>query len=666
MRIPGVLSRLSILLVIHTIFVFIVVSYVHSEHHHSSVERLTRTRLTEDLHLLRNELDLALETAAHQYGNSMSESKCSAALDKILHGSHDHQSPLAGLAICSQDSTGATNAIYASSWLVSDALHAEVLETRILGMIPPLAETGGEILIGKVTVADTAGYRTGIIPLVTDSGRPHLFMAGVFDSQKMFFPADSPGYLLTVLFLATTLISLLMVNLIYRSFVRPLAHVVQGMEKTAEGKLHYQIEDCPKGDIGRVAKAFNVMSSRLWERRQALAVSNQALSEANKKLVKTLEELSIVNASLLESESFLSELIDNAPLPVIATERDHKMVIVSRTAMRIFGISDESEEYSDIRRLFPYVPEKLFAPDQAEADILQKEMVCQKLSGDRFPALVTRVGIRDDSGGVKTYLYFIRDISESRNFQEMMVSLDRMVTRGEMAGEIAHEINNYLAIILGNIELLPILFDRNDQAEIQKKLDLLKTTIGKIGGFAEGLMNYGEDTAVLTPDDLNQLIENLVAFLRPQNRYNKVEFELNLSDKLPLVMFDSNQMQQLLVNLITNACDAMRDAPRADHLTIATEFLADHDQVIICVTDCGCGIPDNIAKKLFVKRYTSKANGHGYGLLISKKIIENHGGHIDFSSEVGSGTTFRVMLPVRCSPDSAPGSRAPADQAVKA
>jgi len=487
--------------------------------------------------------------------------------------------------------------------------------------------------------------KTVYIPL--NRGNAGEVLAITFVPDEIIGADFEYTWTIVLLFFVITLISLLIINLLFLKFIRPLRHLVRGMEKTAKGEVLYKIEGVTGGEMGRVASSFNVMSSALWEKRRQLTLSNRNLTMLNQRLTETLDELSKATASLAESEAFLSKLIENSPFAVIATATDKNILVFSKAATEMFDIRVDEALGRDLREFFPFAPEKVFRPGRDSGNTYQEEMICRKPNGESFPALVTRVSIREGGADVSAYLFIIRDISESKGFQEMLISIDRMATRGVMAGEIAHEINNYLAIILGNVELLPLLLAKGKTDKMEQKLGVLRDTVAKIQRFSEGLMGYGNEEAVFEPGDLNQLIENLAAFLKPQNRYDGIQIELDLSPHLPLVEFDSSQIQQMLVNLLNNAADALRDKPDGRRIKISTSIESESGNVSIVVADNAGGLPDDLRDVIFRDRYTGRRRGRGFGLMIVKRIVDRHTGSISYESSPHNGTTFTVTFPIR-------------------
>ncbi len=467
--------------------------------------------------------------------------------------------------------------------------------------------------------------------------RPAVLVA-VTDHDLMISSRSETEYALLLLFLGSVLVSLLMIHLISHRFKGPLDRLIHGLEKTAAGELFYLFEAGGDRELRRLVSAFNAMSEALWRNHRSLHESNYRLAEANR--------------SLIQSQLFLATLIESSPTAVIVTGPDGKIMIFNRKASRLFEC-DSSEVIgrpvegllAKGKRLHELTPES--------TSPLRSEVLCRRSDGTIFPAYLTASPVSSRDDRTAAILFLIRDISESKSFQEMMIRLDRYYTRGEMAGDIAHEMNNYLAVLSGNIELLPLLLKKGETEKATGKLAVMKQTVDKIARFANGLMDTDPDRLTLTFADLNQVVENTVAFLKPQNKFDRIDIVTTPSGHLHLALVDVGQMEQLLVNLLNNAAEALRAQPGRPEIRITTSHIeqgADGGMQIE-VRDNGPGIPEENQGLVFVKRFTTKRRGHGLGLITCRKIVDGHRGTILYRTD--RGAVFTITIPLRQSPDPA-------------
>lgn len=441
-------------------------------------------------------------------------------------------------------------------------------------------------------------------------------------------------YAVFVLFLCATLVSLLTVSLLLRKFKRPLDQIISGLGETADGKLHHLLDLEKDPELGRLARAYNEMTRRLWDDRLQLDSYVGRLAGAN--------------AELRESQSFLSTLVACSPLSVVVAARDGRIMLFNRAATKEFGYEPDEIVGRPMNTLVAESGNCSCVETSSDKN-RDFEVICRRKGGVLFPAYVIASDVKTEDDEVLARVYVCRDISESRNFQEMIIRLDRYYTKGEMAGDIAHEINNYLAVLMGNVELMPLLLKKGDSEKINKKLDVMKTTLEKIARFSDGLLDSSPDMVRLEPTSVNQVVENVIAFLRPQNKFDSVEVVKELSNEIPVMHVDAGQIQQLLVNLIYNAAEALveKQGDRTIWVITSVSKTGKDRTVQISVRDNGSGVVADKVPLLFKTRFTTKPRGHGIGLITCRKIVENHSGTIDYRLQ--NGAVFSVELPVKAS-----------------
>jgi signal transduction histidine kinase len=257
-----------------------------------------------------------------------------------------------------------------------------------------------------------------------------------------------------------------------------------------------------------------------------------------------------------------------------------------------------------------------------------------------------------ENGGDGQLFLFKRNFIGSSD-KENVVELDRMLTRGDMAAEIAHEMNNFLTILVGNTELIPMFISNGNYEKAIGKLTVMKGTLGKIAGLSESLIEYGKIHSVETINDLNEMIESTLEFFEPQNRFDGIEMRANLAADLPPLRGDIGKIQQLIGNLIHNAADELKCAPGDSKvISITTEPSDDRASVIVRVSDTGRGVDESVRDDIFRQQCSTKPNGEGYGLLACKQIADNHAAKIAFDTVLGEGACFTLVIPAAASNDS--------------
>lgn len=232
--------------------------------------------------------------------------------------------------------------------------------------------------------------------------------------------------------------------------------------------------------------------------------------------------------------------------------------------------------------------------------------------------------------------------NEIKKIHSQLFRSEKLASLGKLAAGVAHEINNPLTGILTNssllLEDLPEGDPNRDDVEV-----IVKETI-RCREIVKRLLDFAKQIAPqkrLT--NINTLIENIILLVRNQTSFRNIKIEKYLSPDIPEIMADPDQVQQVFINIILNASEAMT---RGGDLSIESKLNTNSDSLVVTFKDTGPGIPEHIREKIFDPFFTTKEQGTGLGLSISYGIIEQHGGTINLESEIGNGTCFTIQLPV--------------------
>jgi two-component system NtrC family sensor kinase len=249
-----------------------------------------------------------------------------------------------------------------------------------------------------------------------------------------------------------------------------------------------------------------------------------------------------------------------------------------------------------------------------------------------------------EKGDGHSMIMHYRDISESERLQQELIQQEKMAAIGMLAGGIAHEINNPLGGILAFTQLMIRDCDdghamKGDLQEIERAAVRCKKIVADLLDFSR--LSKPKDRQWL---DVNPLLEKLFPFLKMEFKSWNIDLTTQLDPRIPKVFGSANQLQQVFLNLITNACHAM---PKGGTLTVRTELNSARGHVLVQVIDTGTGISKENLGKIFDPFFTTKepGKGTGLGLSVSYRIVKEHRGVITVDSTVGRGTTFTVNLP---------------------
>lgn len=225
--------------------------------------------------------------------------------------------------------------------------------------------------------------------------------------------------------------------------------------------------------------------------------------------------------------------------------------------------------------------------------------------------------------------------------QQQIGRSEKLASIGRLAAGVAHEINNPLTGVLTFAHLLRDKPNMDEQDRQDLNLIIHETT--RAAEIVRGLLDFArERAAIKEPLDINDVVRRTVRLIRNQKSFDQIRIEEQLAEGLPEVEGDMNQLQQVLLNLSLNACEAM---PQGG--TITVQSAAADGRVVLTITDTGCGIKKDLFDKIFDPFFTTKpvGKGTGLGLSVTYGIVESHGGTIEVASDEGKGTTFTITLP---------------------
>jgi PAS domain S-box-containing protein len=384
-------------------------------------------------------------------------------------------------------------------------------------------------------------------------------------------------------------------------------------------------------------------------------------------IVRDLTERRRAEATLREKENLFTTVFHNSPVVVSIVELEsNKYVDVSDSYLRLLGLSRAEvigKTSDDVGLRLDASDAERFAHAVSTRFLGEFEVRVHTPDGRALDTIRSLEFIELD--GRPCVVAFSHDITEHKRLEEQLQHAQRMEAVGRLAGGVAHDFNNILTAVRGHSEILLTVLESDSPH--RRHADQIHRAALRAAALTSQLLAFSRKQ-VLQPRtlDLNALVANLTVMLR-RLIGEHVELRTTLADRLGSVHADAGQLEQVLVNLVINARDAM---PSGGVLAIATENVelvdsAESQQagvpvgrwVVFSVRDTGSGIDPATRARIFEPFFTTKEAGKGTGLGLSTAygIVTQSGGQIVVDSTVGSGTIFRVFLPRLDSPSSASG-----------
>lgn len=357
----------------------------------------------------------------------------------------------------------------------------------------------------------------------------------------------------------------------------------------------------------------------------------------------------------------LRSILDTVPDAVVVIDRQGLMTSFSPAAERMFGWKEEEVLGKNVSLL---MPEPYKAQHDGYLDRYARTgerriigsgriVVGSRKDGSTFPM---ELAVGETKGSTPSFTGFIRDLTESQEtetrlqeLQNELVHVSRLTAMGEMASTLAHELNQPLSAIANLLTGSRRLMDRGretDQAKIRDAIDRAAAQALRAGEVIHRMRDFvRRGASEREAESLSKLIEEASALALIGEKERQVDVRLNLDPKADAVFADRVQVQQVLLNLIRNGIDAMQvQEPKKRALLISSDLTEDGWSRVI-VDDTGPGIAAEVLERLFQPFMTTKPQGMGVGLSISRSIIEAHGGRIWAEANPAGGARFCFTLP---------------------
>jgi two-component system sensor kinase FixL len=371
--------------------------------------------------------------------------------------------------------------------------------------------------------------------------------------------------------------------------------------------------------------------------------------------------------SVRAGETAYRTLFDKAPIGIVVADAAGRIHDVNETACRVLGYTKEElaaltvwdithpDDRSAFTILWGEVVERRRAGYSIEKRYLRKD-------GSAVWVTITTTPMTGPDGGFLYGIGMFQDISdrirqeqrmrkaegEIRKDHEELSHVTRVATMSELASSLAHEINQPLTAILSNAQAA-LRFLKAARPDLEEIRDTLKDIVSEDQRAAKVIKELRDlmkkEEPHLEPLNMSRVIEQVLLFLRSDCIIRGVTVISDLSADLPPVYGSRVQLQQVIINLINNACEAMKDAVPAEKMLTIRALKKDPKNIVVEIADCGQGLKKGMTEKIFEPFFTTKLKGLGMGLAISRSIIAAHGGTLTAFNNPDKGATVSFTLP---------------------
>jgi signal transduction histidine kinase len=453
-----------------------------------------------------------------------------------------------------------------------------------------------------------------------------------------------------------------------RQITEPIYELVDATRKIKSGELGYTTTSTATGEFGELMESFNDMS--------------QSLKGSNEKIMQNLHNLSNLYSTTLTFHAItskddiyrevaygVSEIVGAEQCGLMLPEDGHFVhmwpaVGLDETAISTLSVPAEKivDRYRNTKRRALVINDNIQDSPIAEADLklgvknlmylwvrhkgnlIGTIRVANKKAGDFTEEDIHPLAILANNLSValenaKLYEDLKGQMLELKNAQEQLIQAAKLVAIGELASNVAHEINNPLTSILGYAELIK---EETDPASIMRDLEVIEKESLRARDIVHQLLEFSRKRSLEMKNiDINDLMKEVMGLVQLQLKDTKITINEDYND-IPSTEGDPNQLKQVFLNLINNAMFAMQNQGT---LGISTKTFGNN--IRVAISDTGRGMSKEVLSRIFEPFFsTKKEKGTGIGLSVSYKIIQSHKGRIEVESEEGKGSTFTIILPI--------------------
>lgn len=467
-----------------------------------------------------------------------------------------------------------------------------------------------------------------------------LYSIGKYDTQKenWYVVVQEPtneafevAYRLRTYTIIVVIISIVvvfvLVTLLSKKITQPIKDLLKETQNIAEGDMGQNINIESRDEIGSLAESFNIMLNNLKSMmQQVLYISGEA-------------------ASMAQIRQYADKFFDNIQSAIITIDSTGKITSFNHVACETIGVNEDSilrkniKEIKDVR-IMPII--KLLT-DGLEKDVIYIKHII-KVKNDNgmdTPIMINTSVQKDASGKLLGVIGVFRSVEEVKQLEESIIRAKNLEALGALSAGMAHEIRNPLTSIKGYAQYIKL--ELGSDNELDSDISIIISEVDRLNGIIDRFLAFARPKELkLEQCNINKIVNFVISLIKKDRLADNIEVITELSE-LPLLTIDFEQMEQVILNIVINAIQAM---PNGGTLKINTKYNKASNIVQLEIMDTGEGIISENQDKIFEPFFTTKEKGTGLGLAICSRIVENHKGIIEVNSTQNAGTMFIIKLPV--------------------
>ncbi len=458
-----------------------------------------------------------------------------------------------------------------------------------------------------------------IYPLVRDSVKQG-YLRTVVSLKHLENFYQSRRKVLIIASIFTLSILVVTVFLTSRIYQRNLQHIKKAIDKINQSDFQYRLKYQTRDEFAPVFSRLNDLFDKTFDLNESFKQSEERI----KAMMRVIHEGLLILGGEMKILSYNEYLLD------------------------LFHIRNRSHPEEELYQIYQSNPKLLEIYRRAKDPLTHavRSSLSIKLPSGRYIDVQINALCLAESRNSNSVIFYIKNLGLLKELEQNLHRSMKYTIISQLSSSIGHEIRNPLSSLAIHTEIVDNLTaqlpaDKNQQKRIKKSIRILNSEIERLTKLIDQFFNLAKPQEIqLSFEDINSVIKEVIDLVQQQAYESSVKIHHKLRNGLPLVNISRDQIKQVILNIIINAFDAM---PDGGDLYLATREMENHVDIII--RDTGVGIPENIQDKIFDLYFSTKPNGGGIGLAISKKIIEAHEGKIYFKSEKNKGTCFIIELP---------------------